>query len=161
MRQKTKNKIHTNVPVKYYTTIINSSGWRAAGTLESYITGGSYWVSAKVWCLWGPCRPVVWLPSVFWFDLFSYFDLLLGNWSVKPWKWHLHFAAFESQVQCAPLSLSQSFKDVWERAIPVRLMVCGWTPALLANWRWSVKNQSNSISRINHQRWTPGNVWKQ
>lgn len=29
---RTKNKIHTNVPVKYYTTIINKSGWPAAGT---------------------------------------------------------------------------------------------------------------------------------
>lgn len=72
---------------------------------------------------------------------FLLFWLSVGKLVTKPCRWHLHFAAFKSQVQGTQLSLTQRFKDVSERAIPRRLMVHGWALALLANWRWSVEKQ--------------------
>lgn len=138
---RTKGKIHTNIPVKYHTTIINSSSWWAAGALWGVILGVGFneflprfgaCGSLHIYCLPLFCLLI---------QSFLLFWLSVGKLVMKPCRWHLHFAAFKSQVQGAQLSLTQRFKDVSERAIPRRLMVCGWAPTLLSNRRWSVEKQ--------------------
>lgn len=138
---RTKGKTHTNIPVKYHTTIINSSSWWAAGALWRviFLVGLNEFLPR-----FGACGSLhtYWLPLFcLLIQSFLLFWLNVGKLVTKPCRWHLHFATFKSQVQGAQLSLTQRFKDVSEKEIPRRLMVCGWAPALLSNWRWSVKKQ--------------------
>lgn len=138
---RTKGTTHTNIPIKYHTTIINSWSWWAAGALWGIILGVGF---NEFLPRFGPCGSLhTYCLPLFCLLIRSFlpFWLSVGKLVMKPCRWHLHFAAFKSQVQGAQLSLTQRFKDVSERMIPRRLMVCGWAPALLSNRRWSVEKQ--------------------